>query len=128
MSTTTTRNSLTKPDYTDTADIAVINANSDIIDSAVAKCKWDATTGPVVGDDSADGYVVGSRWWDTTAHKLYECESNSAGAAIWRQIYPAVDADTLDGNHAAAFAVAAKGVTNGDSHDHSGGDGAAIVS
>lgn len=37
-----------------------------------------------------------------------------------------LDADLLDGNHAAAFAVAAKGVTNGDSHDHNGGDGAAI--
>ena len=38
-----------------------------------------------------------------------------------------VDADTLDTLHAAAFAVAAKGVTNGDSHDHIGGDGAAIA-
>lgn len=37
-----------------------------------------------------------------------------------------LNADLLDGNHAAAFAVAAKGVTNGDSHDHSGGDGAQI--
>jgi len=36
------------------------------------------------------------------------------------------DADTLDGNEATAFAVAAKGVTNGDSHDHVGGDGAQI--
>lgn len=38
-----------------------------------------------------------------------------------------VAADTLDGSHAADFAPVAKGVTNGDSHDHSGGDGAAIV-
>jgi hypothetical protein len=50
-----------------------------------------------------------------------------------------IDADTLDGNHATAFATSdhthdysasfapvAKGVTNGDSHDHSGGDGAQI--
>jgi hypothetical protein len=37
-----------------------------------------------------------------------------------------LNADLLDGNHAAAFAVAAAGVTNGDSHDHSGGDGAQI--
>jgi hypothetical protein len=36
------------------------------------------------------------------------------------------NADQLDGNHASAFAVAAKGVTNGDSHDHNGGDGAQI--
>jgi hypothetical protein len=38
----------------------------------------------------------------------------------------AVDADTVDSQHAAAFAVAAKGVTNGDSHDHAGGDGAQV--
>lgn len=37
-----------------------------------------------------------------------------------------LDADTLDGNEAAAFAVAAKGVTGGDAHDHNGGDGAQI--
>lgn len=36
------------------------------------------------------------------------------------------DADTVDGSHASDFAPAAKGVTNGDSHDHSGGDGAQI--
>ena len=38
-----------------------------------------------------------------------------------------LNADQLDGNHAAAFAVAAKGVTNGDTHDHAGGDGAQIA-
>jgi len=37
-----------------------------------------------------------------------------------------IDADTVDGEHASAFAPAAEGVTNGDSHDHSGGDGAQI--
>lgn len=36
------------------------------------------------------------------------------------------DADTLDGSHAAAFALAGAGVTNGNSHDHVGGDGAQI--
>jgi hypothetical protein len=36
------------------------------------------------------------------------------------------DADTVDGQHASAFAPASKGVTNGDSHDHSGGDGGTI--
>lgn len=38
----------------------------------------------------------------------------------------AADADKLDGNDSTAFAVAANGVTNGDSHNHSGGDGAQI--
>jgi len=36
------------------------------------------------------------------------------------------DADTVDGKHASDFAPAEKGVTNGDNHDHAGGDGAPI--
>ena len=42
-------------------------------------------------------------------------------------VVPNLNASKLEGNAASAFAVAAKGVTGGDSHDHSGGDGAAIV-
>lgn len=38
-----------------------------------------------------------------------------------------LDADQLDGSHASAFALAAQGVTGGNSHDHAGGDGAAIT-
>ena len=37
------------------------------------------------------------------------------------------DADTVDGSHAAAFAPAAQGVTNGDLHDHIGSDGNPIT-
>lgn len=48
------------------------------------------------------------------------------GGDITSAVANATEADTLDGNHASAFAVAAKGVTNGDSHDHKDGDGAQI--
>lgn len=49
-----------------------------------------------------------------TAVKL----SDGAGSGI--------DADLLDGVQGSGYAVAAKGVTNGDTHDHNGGDGAQI--
>ena len=39
-----------------------------------------------------------------------------------------LNADLVDGKNEADFAPVAKGVTNGDSHDHTGGDGAAIPS
>lgn len=42
-----------------------------------------ASTAPGVGDDDADGYEVGSRWWDTTADKEYVCLDASTGAAVW---------------------------------------------
>jgi hypothetical protein len=50
--------------------------------------------------------------------EFYVCPTSATQAA---------NADTVDGSHASAFAVAAKGVTNGDSHDHVSGDGAAIT-
>jgi hypothetical protein len=50
----------------------------------------------------------------------------SGTTPTWTTHTHSTDADTLDGSHANAFAVAAKGVTNGDSHDHVGGDGAQV--
>ena len=44
------------------------------------------TAAPGVGDDSADGYAVGSLWFDTTNAILYICKSAAAGAAVWQQV------------------------------------------
>jgi len=43
-----------------------------------------AAAAPVVGDDDADGYDVGSVWYDTTADIAYICLDNATGAAVWR--------------------------------------------
>lgn len=88
MSTTTTRNSLVKPGYADAADIGVINTNMDTIDASFALCNWAAAADPAVGDDSADGYSIGSIWFNTTGHKAFIAEDVTAGAAVWRKIYP----------------------------------------
>jgi len=45
-----------------------------------------ATTAPGVGDDSADGYTVGSFWFDTVAEEGYVCLDTSPGAAVWKGI------------------------------------------
>ena len=42
-----------------------------------------ATAAPGVGDDSADGYSVGSTWIDTTNDHAYRCVDATAGAAVW---------------------------------------------
>ena len=39
---------------------------------------------PVVGDDSSQGYAVGSRWVNTVLDKSYVCLDATIGAAIWR--------------------------------------------
>lgn len=44
-----------------------------------------ASTAPTTGDDSDDGYAVGSRWIDTTADKEYVCLDASVGAAVWTE-------------------------------------------
>ena len=42
-----------------------------------------ATTAPTLNDDSADGYVVFSRWLNTTTNILYVARDVSVGAAVW---------------------------------------------
>jgi len=95
MPDTSTRNSLALPLAADGGQTFYTGLHSSLetIDAAIAKCNWEAATDPGVGDDSADGYVVGSWWWNTTGHRLWQCEDNSAGAAVWRQIWPALQAD-----------------------------------
>lgn len=50
------------------------------------KHKWNATTAPTTGDDSDDGYSVGSRWYDTTNDRGYECYDATVGAAVWKEL------------------------------------------
>jgi len=40
---------------------------------------------PGVGDDSTQGFVVGSQWVDTSAapRRIYLCTDATAGAAVW---------------------------------------------
>ena len=52
----------------------------------VRKHNLAATTAPGVGDDTADGYEVGSLWTDTTADKAYLCLDATEGAAVWTEL------------------------------------------
>jgi len=60
---------------------------------ALAQCNISASTDPGVGDDSVDGYSTGSWWWNTTGHRLWQAESVGVGAAVWRQVWPALATD-----------------------------------
>ncbi len=54
----------------------------------VTPYKWNlsGTTAPTAGDDSADGYLIGSLWFDTTNDKVYACTDNAPGAAVWKDM------------------------------------------
>ena len=44
------------------------------------------TSDPTATDDSASGYSVGSRWWNSSSNTLFICEDNTASAAIWEGV------------------------------------------
>ena len=46
---------------------------------------YGATSDPTTGDDSADGYIRGSVWINTSGNKVFFCSSPAAGAAVWMQ-------------------------------------------
>lgn len=68
---------------TDPVIAATFNDRLDELDQAIKKNNYAATGAPVVGDDSADGYTVGSRWIDTTNDRVYMAVDVTVGAAIW---------------------------------------------
>jgi hypothetical protein len=47
-----------------------------------------ASTNPAPGDDSADGYAVGSVWINTTAGRAYVCVNATVGNAVWNENNP----------------------------------------
>ncbi len=50
------------------------------------KNNYAATTDPGSGDDSGDGYSVGSNWVNTTDDKAFVCLDATASAAVWQEI------------------------------------------
>jgi len=97
-----TRNpAIKKPELGDQSSIIDINDNMDVIDGIICKSNYNGGIDPGVNDDIGDGYSVGSHWWNVTAHKLFVAESVATGVAVWRQIYPTIDAPT----HSLATAV-----------------------
>lgn len=98
MGTPCSRNSgIVKPLSSEQVSYETINSNYDTIDASLAKGKWDATVDPAVTDDSGDGYSVGSIWANITGHKVFIAEAVTVGAAVWRQVWPALDSPTLRG-------------------------------
>lgn len=45
-----------------------------------------AAADPVVGDDTADGYVRGSVWINTADGGIFVCTDPAAGAAVWEEL------------------------------------------
>lgn len=44
-----------------------------------------ATVDPAAANDSTQGYIIGSKWLNTTTNVMFICCDASAGAAVWKQ-------------------------------------------
>lgn len=53
------------------------------INSRLPQNNWQATVDPVASNDQTQGYVAGSRWYNTSTGDLFICVSASTGAAVW---------------------------------------------
>lgn len=67
------------------ANAATFNTAFGELDAAIKKNNYAATAAPTTGDDTADGYSVGSRWIDTTNDIAYIALDVTLGAAIWQR-------------------------------------------
>jgi len=79
------------------ADVSAYNGVPLISGGSTSELKYNltATTDPGVGDDSDDGYTIGSRWVNVTLDKEFVCLDASVGAAVWGET--TVGADTGSG-------------------------------
>jgi len=73
-----------------TGDLDVVNivATGDITvqGNALRKHNFEAVVDPVAGDDSADGYAVGSKWINVAEGRVYICVDATEGAAVWKDL------------------------------------------
>jgi hypothetical protein len=91
---------------------------------------FNATTNPAAGNDSSQGYSVGSEWINTVTNEAFKCTNAAVGAAVWelmttgsstpgQVVAPAAATPTGAGSNA--------GLTGGAGGATSGAGGNALV-
>lgn len=76
-------------------DLALTTANTDI--AARVKKYTGKTTAPTVNNDSGGGYAIGDVWVDETNDRVYWCNDNALGAALWLEIGNKNKSTVIDG-------------------------------
>jgi hypothetical protein len=78
------------------AKVASVDSAGDVIGTNIKKANFSATTDPGVGDDSDDGYAVGSLWINVNTPEMFYCSDASVGVAVWNSVGSG-DATSLQG-------------------------------
>lgn len=52
---------------------------------ATLLCNLNAAVDPTSGDDSGDGYDIGSRWINVNTNKEFVCVDDAVGGAVWEE-------------------------------------------
>lgn len=81
----------------DDADAAAQRTTLSLDNVQNTKVNFSATTNPGVGDDTGDGYSVGSIWINITADRAYTCVDATSGAAVWKPSMTDSTPQTLTG-------------------------------
>lgn len=100
-----------------------LNAPLGQLDAAIGLNKYNATAAPTTGDDTGDGYTVGSRWVDVTNDRAYVCVDATLGAAVWKEVsFPA----SVTQNFSITGVLTVTGTSGDVVVDHLTGDGNAV--
>lgn len=62
------------------------NSQWSVVCAIATKANLTATSDPGTGDDTGDGYAVGSLWINAARDRIWICVDNTATAAIWKWI------------------------------------------
>lgn len=72
----------------DVASAATSRTNLGLAAIVTAQSNLTAATNPGVGNDTTQGYAVGSVWVNTSSSTEYVCSSAATGAAVWTPVLP----------------------------------------
>lgn len=65
---------------------AVYKFNGELsIATTLVKANYAAVTDPGINDDDTQGYTEGSRWFNLSALRVFECLDSTTGAAVWKK-------------------------------------------
>lgn len=68
------------------AERVYIRIGSSIVEFEKAVKHNTTTSDPTSSNDSSEGYVFSSHWYNSSTQKVFMCVDNTASSAVWQQL------------------------------------------